>query len=198
MFLTVPQTILICLIMLLLFRFIRNYEISVFIRRYCFFSNFFQIVLEPNIGFFTFIFFNQTKMFFSFAFLDKFWLCISVMVWGIVLLFCFCFYFLTDYLYKVQAGYFLHHYYRTFPGLVFLTFRMTVRGFLKGIIHSLFHENYPAIIICLSVLELLTFLLSLYTEYRYQVNLTRIQWMTSSIYHFLIILLNLGLYLETM
>ena len=76
--LTLPQMIILCLILKFIFDRIREHKLSIFFRRYSFIPNFFQIVLEPNISYFTYLFFNQAKIFFAFRFGDKLFLAFAV------------------------------------------------------------------------------------------------------------------------
>ena len=92
--LTIPQTLALCLILKCIFELIRGHKISVFLRRYSFFlPNFLQIVLEPNISYFTYLFFNQAKIFFSFRFSDKIFLTFAVVFEFCVIMFSICFYY---------------------------------------------------------------------------------------------------------
>lgn len=190
---TLPQTLICCLLIRLLFHVIRHFKISIFLRRYCFMANIFQILLEPNIGFFTYLFFNQMKISFCFGIYSKIYLVFTIMFWGIIGSYSLCFYCIVSHCYRLRAGYFLHNYFRTVPGIMYATIRRAFRPALIGAFHSMLFDNYRLLIFCLCACEIFCLLLTLYTEYRLKVYLTRARWVIAILYHSIFTLLNLSL-----
>ena len=195
----VPQTILSVFIFNRIFACIRTKKISVYVRRYFFvLPCVIQIVVEGNIPFFTYIFFRQTMVAFAFKFADKLFIAGAVVVFFAILMAASCFYFLSNYHYKKRFGYFIYCFYRCFPSMVFLTFRMFVRGFARGVIHSTLHYDYWLAIVLLSVLEAAVIVLAVWLEKKYQIFMTQTMFCLMLIYHFVFLVLNPLLYVEEM
>lgn len=156
----------------------------------------FQILIENNTAYITYLAFNQMMMGFSFNFADKIWFCFCVFFFGIVFIYSICFFLITDYHYGKLAQYFIHEMFRTFPCLCILTVKITVRGFLKGVVHSTLHHHYGWEMLCLSFIEILVIALVIFSEVRYQAYLTRTHWLFNTLYHFNFIMLHILLYVE--
>lgn len=193
--LTLPQMGLFCLIMNKAFDIIREYRISILLRPYSFFPSFLEMTIEGNVGFFTYIFFNQMRMAFSFAYHDRLWLAFAVFSFFNVPIFVLSFYHFINLRYGKQAGYFIGNFYRTLPGLCFVTLRVLVRSCMQGAAHSLLHDNYDLMVVTLSCFEAVMLMLTLWAEYRYQVYITHTQCFLAAIYHLLMMLFNISLYI---
>ena len=194
--LTVPQMLILCLVLWRIFLCIKNFKWSVYLRRYCFTPNYVQIVLEPNISYFTYLFFNQTKNFFAFNFWDKISLAFSVVFMMIVLLCSICFFILVNEFYEKKSGYFLHNFYRTPKGILYATLRINIRGLIYGMLHSLLYEYYTELMVSLIAIEFIFLVVSAYLEMTDKVYLARIHFWLEEFYHLLLILLNLALLYE--
>ena len=195
----VPQTIILVLILNRIFTCIADKKYSVYIRRYFFvLPCVIQIVVENNMPFFTYIFFRQAMVAFSFNFTDKLFIAVAVVVFFLMMMAGICFYFLFDYLYKKRFGYFIYCFYRCFPSMVFLTFRMFVRGFARGVIHSTLHSNYWLAIVLLSALEVAVIVLAIWLEKKHKIFMTQTMFCLTLIYHFVFLLLNPLLFVEEM
>ena len=93
----IPQTIIIVFIFNRIFACIRTKKISVYLRRYSFVVPcVIQIVVEGNTPFFTYIFFRQAMVAFSFKFVDKAFIAGAIVVFFFMLLAASCFYFLSN------------------------------------------------------------------------------------------------------
>lgn len=111
---TIPLNIFYCILLFLFFHLIYNYKISILIRRFYFFTAaLFQMLLEGNIAYFSFICFgNITAIPFSFSFFDKIALGITLLFFFIIITFIFSFYFLIGKYLQKQSCYFIYCYYR--------------------------------------------------------------------------------------
>lgn len=161
----VPQTILMLFVLHRVFRCLSQYKVSVYFRRYFFLlACVVQILVEDNISFFSYLFFQQTFVAFSFKFTDKLFIAASVSMFLLVVLAACCFYFLCNEIYGKCFGYFIYCFYRIFPAFVFLTVRHFGRGLLRGAIHSCLHFHYRTEIIMLCGVEALVIVLAVWLE----------------------------------
>ena len=137
----IPQTIVLVFILKKIFCCISNFKFSIYLRRYHFMiACILQILIESNVSFFTYLFFRQMMVSFSFTIKDKVFLVLSNFIFFCIIISSCCFYFIGNYIYKKGFGYFLYCFYRCFPSFVFLTCRYFVSGFAKGVIHSVLHQ----------------------------------------------------------
>ena len=155
-----------------------------------------QILVEGNISFFTYVFFRQMFVSFSFNFYDKAFLAISVVAFFFIFIVTLVFYFIFNYQYGKKFSYFIYCFYRCFPSFVLLTFRNLVRGFLRGVIHSTLYSHYKTQTILICIVEVIVILLILWSEKKKKVFLTQSMFCLMLIYHFLFIVLNIVLYEE--
>ena len=96
----IPQTLLLVFILKRIFCWIANFSISIYLRRYYFVTAcVLQILIESNVSFFTYLFFRQMMVSFSFQVYDKLFLALSVTVFFFIMVSACCFYFLANYLY---------------------------------------------------------------------------------------------------
>ena len=155
-----------------------------------------QILIEGNVSFFTYIFFRQSFVSFSFNFTDKVFLGLSILIFFLVFLIGICFYFIFNEKYEKKMGYFIYCYYRSFPSLIFITFRHFFRSFFKGVIHSTLHQEYKTQIILLCLVEVSVIALAVWQEKKYKIFMTKSMFCLTVIYHFLYLILILTLYIE--
>jgi hypothetical protein len=134
----------------------KSHYMSKYIRRFCFWAGMLQILFEGNISYFTYLFFNQSKMLFFFTYRDKFIIGTSIVFFGFVIITTAWFFYLVNYLYEDNAKYFIYYFYRIKSTLVCLSFNIVFRSFIQAVIHSLLHNNYVAMISVLSILELIS------------------------------------------
>ena len=193
----IPQTIVLTLFLKAVFYCIYQKKISIYIRRYFFTAAcLWQILIEGNIAYFTYIFFRQMMVGFSSKFVDKVFLGASIVAFGCILLIAFCSYLMFNKYYGKTFGYFIYCFYRSLPSMVLLTVRFFVRGFIRGVIHSTLHYKYGVAITLLCLLEGLVIATIIYLEKKYKVFINRTMFCVFLLYHFLLILFNLVIYGE--
>ena len=195
--LTVPQTIILSLVFYCIFRILFNYKISTFFRRYSFLgATIIQSLVETNIVFFSYIFFRQTLVSFSFNFNDKLFLALSVCLFFFIMIGSFCYYFIGNLIYEKKFGYFIHCFYRCFPTLLFLTFRFAFRGFAQGAIHSLLHNHYGCQILLLCLTDFFVILSGVVIQLKYEIFTSKTMYCLTLCYYFNFILFNIVIYCE--
>ena len=133
---------------------------------------------------------------FAFKFIDKLSLALSVVFLGLVLILVVSFYALCNETYKKKFGYFIYCFYRSMPGILYITVKIFARGFLRGAIHHFFHHKYGLEMLLLSILDFLVLLFGILLESLYRIFLTKAMFWVMSLYHFTFIMINLSLYLE--
>ena len=139
----VPPILVTTFIFYRLFQCLFNYKISSYVRRFYFvLPCLLQSLIEGNISFFTYIFFRQCFLAFSFKFLDKVFIATAFGFFFFVIMMACCFYFLGNRYYKKKFGYFIYCFYRTYPSMVYLSFQLVMRGIVRGVIHSCLHNYY--------------------------------------------------------
>lgn len=111
-------------------------EISQHLRIFSFWGFLFQMGIESNIEFFTFLAFRNFHTMFSFDFSNKLYLAAMIFFVYFVVLFAVAGYFLMYYLYGKLAKYFLDNLYRIRGSFFMMTFIYGLRPFFKGVIHS--------------------------------------------------------------
>ena len=112
---TVPQTIILTLLLWGLFRLLFRFQVSILFRRFSLFvGSVGQSLFEGNAAYFCYLAFNQTRVMFSFTWTDRIFLGYSLAIFFIVIIFCICFFFLISFHYQKTVGYFIYYYYRTF------------------------------------------------------------------------------------
>ena len=177
-----------------IFKCLFKYQISVYLRRYFFILPcLLQGLIEGNIGFFTYVFFRQAFLAFSFKFADKLAIVMAVMFFfGVVMVAC-CFFLIFNHLLKKKIGYFIYCFYRTFPSMVYLNLQLVMRGIVRGVIHSCLHNHYEIEIVFLCLMEAAMIVLAIVIEKKSKIFMHQTMFMLSLCYHFLFILLNLTL-----
>ena len=194
---TIPQTLFLFFILRLLFNCLFHHRISIWVRRYYFTGcAIVQTFLESSFAFFTYLFFSQMIISFSFNFTDKLILAGSILLYFVFLFFGISFYFLGNNRNGKSFGYFLYCYYRCFPALIFLTLKCGLRAFAIGAIHRLLHENYFIQIILLCVIEMIVITSAIILDKTSDIFLTKTMFCLTIFYHFSFIIFNLSLYFE--
>ena len=109
----VPQSILFCVSLCLIFHLLRNYRISKYIRKFCFLSSTLAVaILESSLGYFIFVCLSHVLQSFSFKLVDKLSLSFTVIFLFSLFLFSFSFYILVFKYLGKQASYFNEFIYR--------------------------------------------------------------------------------------
>ena len=193
----VPQTILLVFILKRVFHCVSAYGFSAYLRRFYFMGAcVLQILLESNLSFFTYLFFRQMMVSFSFKAVDKAFLALSTVLFFCIMVSVCCFYFMANCAYKKGFGYFLYCFYRCFPSFVFLTCRYFVSGFAKGVIHSVLHQEYEKQMVLLCCVEAFVISVLIVAQQKCHICLTKSMYCLFLLYHFLFILLNVCLCFE--
>ena len=196
--LTIPQTIAIALILRCIFLKIWESPFSIYLRKFYFLPpTILQALFEGNLAYFTYLAFN--KLFnasFSFAFVDKVDMALSVVLLFLCMVYSFSFFFLISHFYKKQAGYYLHSAYRCEAGLLALMIKFPVRGMLRGFFFSFFYNLYGWQIFSLSLIEAAVVICLLAVEACRGVFIKKNLFCMYILYHVAFIVLNLALYLE--
>lgn len=109
----VPQNALFCLILCLIFQLFRNYEISKYIRKFCFINSVLAVaLLESSLSYFIFVCLSHLQHSFSFNLVDKLSLSFTVIFLFSLFLFSFSFYILIFKYLGKQASLFNEYTYR--------------------------------------------------------------------------------------
>ena len=198
LFFSVPQTIiLICIFKWIFYRIFR-YQISSFIRKFCFVPCcLLQMFFQGNIAYFTYVCLNNfINCFFSFKFVDKLSLFLSIMFFFFCLIYGICFYFLMNEYYGKKLGYFMDYVYREPSGLLFLTCCFPIRGILRGFVYSLFYHHYFKEILFQCLIEFLLILLVIFCQTKYRIFIKKTSYILVILYHSFFIIFNLSLALE--
>lgn len=104
---TVPQNVLFCLFMFLIFHLVKRSRIRKFVKKFYFIKTVFAIaMLEENLGYFVFVCFSHLGHSFSFKLADKFSLGFTVILLFSLLIFVLCFYLLISEYLRKRATYF--------------------------------------------------------------------------------------------
>ena len=139
---SIPLTLVAVFLFNRIFYLLFNYEISKFLRPYSFWLILFDLLIQNNIEYFTFLGFRTFSVPQSYNFINKL-LNGSTSLFFFLLLFCvFGSYALYYYCYRKLARYFLINMYRFPSSYILMTITYGVRPFLKGLIHGIFFENW--------------------------------------------------------
>ena len=133
----IPLSILLIFLWNRLFFLLFRFEISKFLRPYSFWLIIFDILIQNNIEFFTFLSFRAIETMFSFDFFTKFINCFTMIFFFIVVVCVTLSYLLYHYKYGKLARYFLSNMYRFPSSYILMIFIFGVRPFLKGVVHAL-------------------------------------------------------------
>ena len=110
---TVPQNVLFCLCVCLLFHLLRNHRVSLYFRKFCFVKTTLAVaLLESSLGYFIFVCLSHLQHSFSFNLADKLSLSLTVVFLFGLFLFSFSFYILVFKYLGKQASCFNEYTYR--------------------------------------------------------------------------------------
>ena len=92
---TAPQVVIITLVFWGVFKLLFNFQVSILFRRYSlFFGSVLQALLEGNVGYFTYLAFNQINIMFTFFWKDRIFIGYSTCIFFFIIIFSLCFFFL--------------------------------------------------------------------------------------------------------
>ena len=195
---TIPENILICLGLYLLFKILSQHNISRYLRKFYFIKTaLLQALIEGNVAYFAYVSFGHLQTSFNFSFKDKFSLVFTVVFLWFIVLFSFAYYPLVNFFLKKKAGYFLSYVYRCDSGCFFLTIKNLVRNFLRGAIFYFLHEFHEKQLIFLLVTQVVIIVLALYFQQKKHIFFSKSFFCLALSYHTLFAFLNLILYLAS-
>ena len=162
----VPCTLIIVFLFYRIFYLLFDYEISKYFRPYSFSLIAFEMLIQNNVEFFSFLGFRSlTKISFAFNFISKLMINLGIVMMFITVIGAVSSYFVYYYRYKKLAKYFLVNMFR-FPssyGLMIVVYGL--QPFFKGAIHAILYENWYYQIWGLMGLEITIFLTVLIFEF---------------------------------
>lgn len=151
-----------------LFYLLFNYQISILFRPYSFWGILFDLLIQNNIEFFTFLGFRALTIPFSFNFVSK-WLLVLALIMFFLTVFCtFISYALLYFWYGKLTRYFLVNMYRFPSSYVLMIILYGVRPFLKGAVHALLHQNFLLQLQLLAGVELVMIITSLLFQFFFE------------------------------
>jgi hypothetical protein len=138
----VPYCLLVFLLLNRLFYGLFNYSISQYLRMFSFWGFLYQMLVESNVEYFSFLGFRSLQTMFSSCFQHKLQLVFSVLFFYVVVAGTVSSYFLYRYFYGKLSKYFMSNVFRIKGAITIMTFLYGIRPFLKGVIHAfLYHYN---------------------------------------------------------
>lgn len=153
---TVPQNILFCFSLYLLFHLTKQYRISKCVRRFYFIKTVFAIaMLEENLGYFVFVCFSHLGHSFSFKFADKVSILLSVFLLFCLVVFALCFYLLVAKYLRKKAVYFTEVTYRESAGFCYKALMLSTQSVLRAAIFYFFTYQYAHKLFALCFVEFL-------------------------------------------
>lgn len=160
-----PSLLVFVLLCNRLFYLLFNYRVSSLLRPYSFWGIIFELDLQSNIEYFTFLGFRALGIPFSFNFPSKCLLVFSLLVFFCSVITTFCSYFLYYCCYGKLARYFLLNMYRFPSSYALMMFLYGLRPFMKGMAHAIFYHNFVVQLQVLAVIEVGMILLTLGFQY---------------------------------
>ena len=193
---TLPQNVLFCVCLYLLFRVVRKYKIRKYIRKFYFLKTVLAMVLlEENLDYFVFVCFSHLQNSFSFKISDKLASIFTILFLCGLILFTCCFYMLTSKYLGRRAGCFADFTYRENAGFWYKTLCLIIRNLLRAKAFYFFHYQYVNLLLALSLIEVIVIFLSITIQSLYKIFLCKTAYALSLIYSFIFILFNFSLLL---
>lgn len=125
----------------IVFKFLFEYKISFYIRKYAFLMTFFVSTMESNLIYTTFCSMSSIKILFCFKFQDKFGHIISILLMFVLIFHVFAAFFLIKYIYQRLGKYFIEDCRLTMGSFTLYTI-MNIRALLIGTVQAFLYENY--------------------------------------------------------
>ena len=168
-----------------------EYEISKYLRPYCFRLILIEILIQGNLEVFTFLGCRAFQVFFSFTLVSTLMEIFTVVFVLLVVLVAICSYLGYYYQYGKFARYFLANMYRFKSSYLLMTILFGVRPFLKGIVHAFFFEQWTLQIWMLIGIEALAIIITILFEIVLDNHKHRIILFFELLYSFCLIGLNI-------
>ena len=138
----VPATLVFVFLCNRCFYFLFNCRISIFLRSYSFWWVLFELLIQNNVEFFSFLCFRNALTPFSLNLETKMLQVLMILMFFLVSLAAFCAYWLYYREYGKLAKYFLQNMFRFKTSYILMTLIFGVRPFLKGAIHALLYYHW--------------------------------------------------------
>lgn len=138
---SIPITIVFVFLCNRLFYCLFNYRISSILRPFSFWGILFELIVQNNVEYLSFLGWRALTIPFSFSFVCKGLLVFTLVMFFIVVISVFCSYLFYYSWYGKLARYFLINLYRFPSSYLLMTILYGFRPFLKGTAHALFYNN---------------------------------------------------------
>ncbi len=135
-----------------LFYLLRNYRISVFLRIYSFWLQLLFLIIFSNSTTISFLFFEYTKLLFSFSTFFTIIHSLSLGIFGLFLIVSLSLLYMSYYCYGPLSKYFLINMYRSKDAFTLTFILNCVRPIIESAIHSFLFQNNLTQLISLSAL----------------------------------------------
>ena len=168
-----------------------NFKISIFLRPYSFWWIIFELLIQNNVEFFSFLCFRNTLTPFSLDLPTKMLQVLMILMFFLVTVGAFSIYWIYYKEYGKLAKYFLQNMFRFKTSYVLMIVTFGVRPFLKGAVHALLYENWELQIYLLISVELLVQLIVLVFEFKFDSHRSKVIFMLDTLYFWSLILLNI-------
>lgn len=140
---TIPQNIILGLILYWIFKSMKNNHSSRSIRKYFFFfPSLLQVLIESNVAYFVFVCFSHLLSSFCFKYRDKCSLIFTILFLFGLVIYTSTFFILVDKFFKKNSYHFIPGFYRINKTFYYLTLACLLRNFIKGAICAVFHYVY--------------------------------------------------------
>ena len=188
----VPITVLIIFIFNRIFYCLFNYEVSKYLRPYCFWWVLLELLVQSNIEYFSFLGFRSMDTPFSFNFPSKCFVTLGIIMFYFSFITAMGSYFLYYSEYGKLARYFLVHLLRFPSSYGLMVIMYGARPFLKGMVHALLYDHWVIQIWCLMAIELAVILLILFFEFKFDNHKSKPFFMMDiTYYYFCLVILNI-------
>lgn len=189
----VPGTFIIFLLLNRLFYLVKNYRISSFLRIYSFWLQFLFLVVFSNSTKICFLFFQYTKLLFSFSTFYAVVHGLSMALFGLFLIMFLCLFYMSYYCYGSLSKYFLINMYRIKYAFALTFLLNSIRPMIEAAIHSFLFQNNLNQLIGLIILQLTLITFSLCFEFKLSIFKSKFILMSDICLSFSSIFMNLCL-----
>ena len=192
----IPMTLVMSFFFYKIFHIFYNYEISKYFRPYSFPLILFDLLIQTNIEYFTFIGFRSLDTSFSFNFFSRMLVFLGIIMLFFTMIGSTVSYFIYYAHYKTMARYFLVNLFRFPSSYALMIIMYGLRPFLKGVVHAVLFDNWELQIWLLIVIELGIILMIFYFEFRYDNHRSKLIFMMDVSYSLSLVVLNVLLLLK--
>ena len=186
----VPITLVVVFFFNRIFYCLFDYEISKYLRPYCFWWVLFEIMIQNNVEYFSFLGFRSFDTSFSANFPSKFFILLGILMMFFVLIGSAASYFIYYSEYGKLARYFLVNLLRFPSSYALMVIMYGFRPFLKGAIHAVLYDNWVLQMWMLTGVEFVIILLIVFYEFNYESHKSKPLFMMDLSYYVSLMLLN--------